>query len=174
MVEVPPHQRHPQVPSFAQTSTPKYDLFSEPLLWIVTFQEMTIKYLMYMEKVPFLYTERACVVVFWFQNSPWKILCVEKSVVSISDQREYNVVCCDISLNNVLNAFLIWIIVPHPSIVQLVGCFVPPLGMKGNALVPRGSIGNIYCTNNNRTTRKQQQQQEDGVYKEISLKMNVK
>ena len=66
MVGEPPHWRHPQVPSFTQTGMPKYDLFSEPLLWIVTFQEMTIKQLMYMWKVPFLYTERACVVFFWF------------------------------------------------------------------------------------------------------------
>ena len=66
MVGVPPHQRHPQVPLFAQTSMPKYDLFSEPLLWIVTFQEMTIKHLMYTWKVLFLYTERACVVFIWF------------------------------------------------------------------------------------------------------------
>ena len=42
MLGVPPHWRHPQVPLFAQTSMPKYDLFSEPLPWIVTFQEMTI------------------------------------------------------------------------------------------------------------------------------------
>ena len=40
--------------------------FSEPLLWIVTFQEMTIKHLMYIWKVLFLYTERACVVFIWF------------------------------------------------------------------------------------------------------------
>ena len=42
----------------------------EPLLWIVTFQEMTIKYLMYMEKVPFLYTERASVVFSGFDIHP--------------------------------------------------------------------------------------------------------
>ena len=46
MVGVPPCQRHPQVPLFTQTGMPKYDLFSEPLLLIVTFQEMTIKHLM--------------------------------------------------------------------------------------------------------------------------------
>ena len=62
MVGVPPHWRHPQVPSFAQTGMPKYDLFSEPWFLIITFQEMTIKHLMYTWKVPFLYTERACVV----------------------------------------------------------------------------------------------------------------
>ena len=61
MVGVPPHQRHPQVLSFTQTGMPKYDLFSEPPFLIVTSQEMTIKHLMYMQKVPFLYTERACV-----------------------------------------------------------------------------------------------------------------
>ena len=62
MVGVPPHQMHLQVPSFAQTGMPKYDLFSKPHFLIVTFQETTIKHLMYMRKVPFLYTERACVV----------------------------------------------------------------------------------------------------------------
>ena len=36
--------------------------FFPPLLSIVTFQEMTIKHLMYAPKVPFLYTERACVL----------------------------------------------------------------------------------------------------------------
>ena len=66
MMGVPPHQRHPQVPSFAQASMPKYDLFSKPLHLILTFQEMTIKHLMYTWKVPFLYTERASVVFFWF------------------------------------------------------------------------------------------------------------
>ena len=67
MVGVPPCQRHPKVPSFTQTGTPKYDLFSEPLFLIVTFQEMTIKHLMYMWKVPLLYTERACVVFSGFE-----------------------------------------------------------------------------------------------------------
>ena len=38
-----------------------YDLFFGPLLSIVTSQEMTIKHLLYTQKVPFLYTERACV-----------------------------------------------------------------------------------------------------------------
>ena len=66
MVGVPPCQRHPQVPLFAQTSMPKYDLSSEPLFLIITFQEMTIKHLIYMLKVPFLYTERACVGFFRF------------------------------------------------------------------------------------------------------------
>ena len=59
---LPPCWRHPQIPSFAQTGMPKYDPFFEPLFLIVTFQEMAIKHLMYMQKVPFLYTERACVV----------------------------------------------------------------------------------------------------------------
>ena len=71
MVGVPPCQRHPQVASFTQTSTPKYDLFSEPLLLIVTFQEMSIKHLMYIYiyiwKVPFLNTERAYVVFSGFE-----------------------------------------------------------------------------------------------------------
>ena len=55
---VPPHQRHPQVPLFGRTGTPKYDLFSKSLLLIITFQEMTIKHLIYTWQVPFLYTER--------------------------------------------------------------------------------------------------------------------
>ena len=67
MMGVTPHQRHPQVPLFTQTGMPKYDLFSEPLLLIVTFHEMKIKHLMYTWKVPFLYTERACVVFFSFE-----------------------------------------------------------------------------------------------------------
>ena len=67
MVGVHPCQRHPQVPLFAQTSMPKYDIFSKPLLLIITFQEMTIKHLMYTQKVPFLYTERACVVFSSFE-----------------------------------------------------------------------------------------------------------
>ena len=66
MVGVPPHQRHPQVPSFTQTGMPKYDLFFKPHFLIITFQEITIKHLMYMWKVPLLYTERACVVFFRF------------------------------------------------------------------------------------------------------------
>ena len=65
-VGVPPCQRHPQLPSFTQTSMPKYDPFFKPLLSIITFQEMTIKHFMYMQKAPFLYTERACVVFFQF------------------------------------------------------------------------------------------------------------
>ena len=40
LVGVPFGQRHPQAPSFTQTSMPKYDLFPEPLLLIVTFQEI--------------------------------------------------------------------------------------------------------------------------------------
>ena len=47
---------------------------------------MTIKHLMYMEKVPFLYTERACVVFFRYRNSPRKIFDIERSVATISDQ----------------------------------------------------------------------------------------
>ena len=70
MVGVPPHERHLQVPSFTQTGMPKYDLFSKPLLWIVTFQEMTIKHFMYMQKVPLLYTEWVCVVFSSFEICP--------------------------------------------------------------------------------------------------------
>ena len=63
--------------------------FSPPLLSIVTFEEMTIKHLMYMQKVPFLNTERACVVFSGFEIRPWKIFDVEQSVSTIVDQREY-------------------------------------------------------------------------------------
>ena len=48
-----------------------------PLLSIRTFDETTIKHLMYMEKVPFLYTETACVLFLWFRNSPMKIFDME-------------------------------------------------------------------------------------------------
>ena len=74
---MPPHQRHLQIPSITQTGMPNYDLFPPPLLSIITFEEMTIKHFMYMQKVPFLYTEKACVVSFWFQNLPWKIFDVK-------------------------------------------------------------------------------------------------
>ena len=53
-----------------------------PLLLIVTFQEMTIKHIMYTPKVPFLYTERACVLFFQFWNSPRKISYVNRSVAT--------------------------------------------------------------------------------------------
>ena len=66
---VPPHQRCLQIPSILklvrQTMT-----FSPPLLSIITFEEMTIKHLMYMQKVPFLCTERACVVFSGFEIHP--------------------------------------------------------------------------------------------------------
>ena len=56
---VPLCQRCLQIPSIAQTSMPNYDFFS-PLVSIITFEEMTIKHLMYIcEKYPFL-TERGC------------------------------------------------------------------------------------------------------------------
>ena len=53
-------QRHPQIPSSAQTGTPNFNPFFSPLFIIVTFEQMTIKHSMYMQKVPFLCTERAC------------------------------------------------------------------------------------------------------------------
>ena len=83
---VPPCRRHHQTPCSAQTGTTNYDLFS-PLLLIVTFQEMTIKHLMYTPKVPFLYTERACVLFSRFWNLPRKFFML--SVATVSDQREY-------------------------------------------------------------------------------------
>ena len=70
---VPPHQRHHQIPSSTQTGMTNYDLFS-PLLLIVTLDEATIKHLMYTQKVPFLYTERACVLFSQFQVRLGKFL----------------------------------------------------------------------------------------------------
>ena len=62
--------------------------FFPHLLSIVTSHEMTIKHLMYTQKVRFLYTERACVLFFSFWNSPRKIFYVNRSVATILDQRE--------------------------------------------------------------------------------------
>ena len=64
---VPPCQRRRQTPCSAQTGTTNYDLFSS-LLLIVTLDETTIKHLMYTWKVPFLYTERACVLFSSFRS----------------------------------------------------------------------------------------------------------
>ena len=83
---MPLTKRHPQVPSITQTGMPKYDPFSEPLLLTVPFQEMTIKYLMYMQKVPFLYTERACVVFFSFEICPGTF-CLSKKVLQVFQTR---------------------------------------------------------------------------------------
>ena len=85
---VPPRRRRPQTPCSAQTSMTNNDLFIRPLLLIVTLDEATIKHLMYTQKVPFLYTERACVLFPRFSNSPRKIFNIERSVAIISDQRE--------------------------------------------------------------------------------------
>ena len=57
---MPPHQRHPKIPSSAQTGTPNFDTFFSPLFMVVTFKQITIKHSMYMQKLPFLCTERAC------------------------------------------------------------------------------------------------------------------
>ena len=86
---MPPRRRRPQTPCSAQTGTMKNDLFFQLLLLIVTLDEATIKHLMYTQKVPFLYTERACVLFSRFSNSPRKIFNVERSVAIILDQREY-------------------------------------------------------------------------------------
>ena len=59
---MPPHLRYPQVPWLAQTGAPNPTFFCEPLLWIVSRQEMTIKHLMYIQLCPFMYTKRDCVV----------------------------------------------------------------------------------------------------------------
>ena len=86
---MPPHWRHPQIPSSAQTSTPIFDTFFSPLFMVVTFKQMTIKHSMYTQKVPFLCTERACVVFIQLWDSPLKKSYVEQSVASLMDQREY-------------------------------------------------------------------------------------
>ena len=65
---VPPCRRHPRIPSFAQTGTPNFNPAFTHLFMAVTFEQMTIKHSMYMQKVPFQYTEMACVV--FFQNLP--------------------------------------------------------------------------------------------------------
>ena len=70
---VPPHQRYHQIPSIAQTSMPNYDLFPTSSL-DHNFEEMTIKHFMYMQKVPFLYTERACVGFSGFEIFPGRVL----------------------------------------------------------------------------------------------------
>ena len=56
---------------------PNYDFFP-PLLSIITFEEMTIKHLMYVQKVPFLSTERACVVFSGFKIHPGRFLMLNK------------------------------------------------------------------------------------------------
>ena len=83
-----PRQRYPQVPWLAQTSAPNLTFFCEPLLWIVSHWEMTIKHLMYTQLCAFMYTKRHCVVFFWFWISSRKIFDEIQSVVSIKDQRE--------------------------------------------------------------------------------------
>ena len=52
--------------------------FFPPLLSIVTFEEMTIKHLMYMQKLPFLHTERACVEFSGFEICPGRFLMSNK------------------------------------------------------------------------------------------------
>ena len=61
--------------------------FLPPLLSIVTFEETTIKHLMYMQKVPVIYTERAC-VVFPVLKFTLEDFDVKQSAATISDQRE--------------------------------------------------------------------------------------
>ena len=70
--------------------------YSKPYLFLQTtsfdqksHQEMTIKHSNYIQTVPFLCTERACVVFSRFRNSSGKIFCANGSVVSMKDQREY-------------------------------------------------------------------------------------
>ena len=62
-----------------------------------TFDDTTIKHSLYMWKVPFQCTERACVIFFRFRNLLQKMYYVTKSVPSFKDQREYkktnNVAC---------------------------------------------------------------------------------
>ena len=65
---MPPHWRYPQVPSLAQTSAQNLTFFCEPLLWIVSHQEMTIKHSNYIQLCPFMYTKGACVVFLRFRK----------------------------------------------------------------------------------------------------------
>ena len=88
---MPPCRRYPQVPSLAQTGTPNLTFFCEPLLSIESCREMTIKHLLYTQLCAFMYTKGACVVFFWFRNSPVKIFYDIQTVASISDQREYDI-----------------------------------------------------------------------------------
>ena len=85
---MPPHQKYPQVPLLAQTDTPNFTFFRTISL-IISPWEITIKHSMYTWKVPFLCTERACVVFFQYRNSPGKNFSVKRSEESIKDQREY-------------------------------------------------------------------------------------
>ena len=48
--------------------------FFPPLLLIITFEEMTIKHLMYMKKSTLSYTERACVVFSSFEICPGRFV----------------------------------------------------------------------------------------------------
>ena len=84
---VAPCQRHPQIQLSAQTSMPKYDPFFEPLLPILTFQEMTIKHLIYMQKVPF-YIQKGPVWFFLVLKRTLEDFVYQKSVVCVSGQRE--------------------------------------------------------------------------------------
>ena len=59
---MPPCRRYPQVPWLAQTGAPNLTSFCEPLLWIVSRWETTIKHLMYTQLFAFMYTKRHCVV----------------------------------------------------------------------------------------------------------------
>ena len=85
---MPPRRRRRQTPCSAQTGMTKYALFLTSS-FDLTFQGMTIKHLMYTRKVPFLYTEMACVLFFRFSDSPKIFFYVKRSVATISDQREY-------------------------------------------------------------------------------------
>ena len=79
-----------------------YDLFS-PLLSIVTFQEMTIKHLMYTPKVPFLYTERPCVLFSGFGICLGNILCQQKCSYYFRPEGVENIQF-DIELFNIRNS----------------------------------------------------------------------
>ena len=81
-----PHRRYPQVPLLALTGTPNFTFFCKPLLLNrISPWEMTIKHSMYTPTVPFLSTERACVVFF---PVPRKIFSVQRSEASIMDGPE--------------------------------------------------------------------------------------
>ena len=70
---VPPCWRHHQIPTALKLVQQSMTFFPH-LLSIVTLDEVTIKHLMYTWKVPFLYTERACVLFSGFKIHLGKFL----------------------------------------------------------------------------------------------------
>ena len=74
---MPPCRRHPQIPMSAQTGTQNFDTYFSFLFMVLTCEPMTIKHSIYMWKVPFLCTERACVFFGIEIHSRRKMTCSE-------------------------------------------------------------------------------------------------